>query len=58
MEVKDSIVKKILRILPYKFIRHYIYPYLVRAQKVTYNHENFWNSYYKSAENREFSTWT
>ena len=55
MEVKDKIVKVALKVLPYKMIRHYLYPLMVRGEKTAYSPQQFWNSYFESARNAEFS---
>ena len=55
MEITDKAVRFALRVFPYKFIRHYVYPHLVRAKKRPYNRERFWESYYSSAKKAELS---
>ncbi len=55
MEIKDKLTKLALHVLPYRFIRHHVYPHLVRAAKKPYDRKSFWESYYRSATQSELS---
>jgi SAM-dependent methyltransferase len=50
----DKISLIILSIIPNKFIRHYLYPFLFRRKK-EYNPEVFFDSWYNAAPGNEFS---
>ena len=47
--------KNLLRFIPWRFIRTYIYPLSVRRKKKTYQAGNYFESYYKSVADTEFS---
>lgn len=55
MKTTDKLTSLALKVLPYKFLRHYVYPFFVRKKKEQYNAKDFFNSYYSSAEGGEFS---
>jgi len=55
-EKRDDLpVKWALRLIHYHALRHYIYPFLVRARRKTYDAGTFWESYYQSAQAEELS---
>jgi SAM-dependent methyltransferase len=50
VQARDALVKAALRVLPYKFMRHHVYPLLVRGRQTAYDPESYWESRYQSAE--------
>lgn len=52
---KNRFVSSVLRLAPYKLVRHYIYPFLIRAERSSYQADVFWESYHQAARAEELS---
>jgi hypothetical protein len=55
-EIRNSaLFRMVLRLAPHKFLRHYIYPTLIRDKSHPYDMKQFFESWYGSAAAGEFS---
>ena len=52
---QSRIFKTLKRLLPQKFLKHYILPYFISKKKVPYNAKKYFESWHKSTFNKEFS---
>jgi len=48
-KVRDDIERTLCKLLPQKFVKHYVRPLIVRRRQVFYEPKKFFESWYKAA---------